>query len=131
MSPSNSPSSRLPASLWVAIVGSGIFALAFLIVGIGALVQRHGRFSAGVGAMLLLYGAFVALAAWGAWRGASLSRGGIVTAALIHLFMGQSIARNGQPLAWLAFALALVTLVAAVTPASTRALLDEEDLTRA
>ena len=114
------PATGRPTSLVVAIVGTALFALAIIGIGLATALQRHGRFSAGVGAMLLIYGVFVAAVAWAGWRALPLARGGIVTGAIIHAMVAWTTARTGQPWAWPVFVLALVILVCAVTPAATR-----------
>ena len=107
------PATARPTSLVVAIVGTALFALAIIGIGLATALQRHGRFSAGVGV-------FVAAVAWAGWRALPLARGGIVTGAIIHAMVAWTTARTGQPWAWAVFVLALVILVCAVTPAATR-----------
>lgn len=120
-----SPLNRPPA-LILAVAGTALFAAAFVVVGIGSMLQQHGRFSIGVGAMLVIYGLFVGFAALAGWRAWPLARGGMVSLALLHLMSSVSIARgSGTAWMWLSAALALATVVAAVMP-STRAWLDAD-----
>lgn len=94
--------------------GTALAALVFLAAGIGSLAVRNGVFSAGIGAMLLVYGLIVLGVAWAAWRGQGWANGAMVASSLLHLLVGASTARGShQPWMWAFAAVALVTLLAA------------------
>jgi hypothetical protein len=79
-----------PVPLTVAAALTGLFALVVVGVAIGAAVQAHGRFSIGVGIMLLLYGALLSWIAVTTWRQRFYIRGALVGSALLNLAVAVS-----------------------------------------
>ena len=109
----------LPAnsSLPVRLASGGTLLAAglFLLAGIGSVAVRNGVFSAGIGAMLLVYAALIAAIGWACLRRLPLADGAVVAAALLHLLVGVSTARgSGAWWIWLFVALAAATLAAGV-----------------
>ncbi len=79
-----------PVPLTVASILTGVFALVVVGLGIGSSVQSHGRFSIGVGIMLLLYGALLGWIAFTTWRQRFYIRGALVGSALLNLAVAVS-----------------------------------------
>lgn len=97
----------------VATGATALFAAVFLIVGIASLLTNNGLFSAGIAAMLLMYGALLTAIAWGCWRGNRWANGAVVASNLLHLLVSISMARGShQPAIHLFAVLALVGMVA-------------------
>lgn len=74
--------------------------------------------------MLIVYGAGLAVAAWGLWRLRTFSRGPVVATALLHLAVILA-GVSTSPTPWALIVVALVptaTVVAAVWPSTTAAL---------
>lgn len=71
-----------------------------LATGALSLAQAHGRFSTGVGSMLLMYGLVVLLLGVAALRGVPAVRGAVVAAGLLHVIVVASMAANGAPSLW-------------------------------
>ncbi|GAA1398152.1 hypothetical protein GCM10009599_28480 [Luteococcus peritonei] len=107
----------MTSSLPVRLASGGTLATAalFLVTGIGSVAVRNGIFSAGIGAMLLVYAVLVAGIGWACLRRLPLADGAVVAAALLHLLVGVSTARgSGQGWLWLFVLLAGATLAAGV-----------------
>ncbi len=110
-------------TLAIAAVMTWAFAATIVVIGIGSIVQWHGRFSAGVGIMLLAYGAILAWIGWAAWTCRFYVRGALVASSLLHLLLALSSLGAGNVLVWLLVAaLNLVILVCAFAPPTTAAL---------
>jgi len=111
-----------PLPLAVAAVLTGVFALVVVGLAIGSAVQSHGRFSIGVGVMLLLYGALLAWIAIAAWRLRFYIRGALVGSALLNLAVALSSWSSNIPV-WSAVAvLSAVIAGCGVLPSTTLAL---------
>ena len=106
------------AVLLVGLAGAGLTA-----VGLGAMLQFHGRFSLGVGLMLVLYGLGVMAAAWLGYKRHLLAFGAMVSVTLLHIAVVASTARGSRAtwLWWFEIPL-VVTLVCLLVPSSLRAL---------
>lgn len=111
----------------MAVAGTALAAVAFMGVGLASMLQQHGVFSLGVGSMLLIYGALVALVALAGLKRWPLARGGLVASSLLHVMVGISTLQ-GSHAYWLLIptALAAATLVGAIMP-STRVFLEGPD----
>lgn len=122
----SSPERRLPVvrpvPLTVAASLTGLFALVTVALGIGSALQFHGRFSAGVGIMLLLYGALLGWIAWSAWRQRFYIRGALVASALLNLGVAVSSLSSNVPLWGVVTVLSAVIVGCAVMPSTTQAL---------
>lgn len=112
---------RRPASLVLSASLSAAAAVFVFAMAGAALAVGGSTLGVGVAAFLLLWGLFVAAASWFLLRARPWARGPVVAAALIHLASMVSFGAH-QPWAWLGAAIALGTVVAAVWPATTRAL---------
>jgi hypothetical protein len=110
-----------PLGLVVASVTTAALAAFTVLMAVLSLTSGHGWLSGGVALMLLLWGAGVGAAAWGLWRGSAWARGPVVAIGLLHLTAYGQFSLN-QPLALVGAALALVAVIGAVLPATTRAL---------
>ncbi len=112
-----------PAPLTVAAVLTWVFALAFLVLAAGSLLQLHGMFSAGVGVMLAAYGALLAWIGWAAWRCRFYIRGALVGSAVLHLLVAVS-SLSAENAGWwlLVAALCLTIIVCGLLPSTTAAL---------
>lgn len=108
-------SARVAASLsWLA--GAGFVVLAGLSSGSG-----HGSVSWEIAALLAGYGLLQAASGWWLWRGSPFARGPVVALALLNAFVaGQYV--GGAPAAWLLLVVSVTTVVCAVLPSTTRAL---------
>ena len=114
---------RRPWSLTVAALLVWLIALAVAGVGISSAVQLHGRFSAGVGVMLMAYAALLAWVGFAAWRCRFYSRGMLVGTGLLPLLLAGSSLQAGNVLVWLAVgAVSAVTVACAFAPATAKAL---------
>lgn len=115
-----------PLSLWVALIGAGLTGLVAVGFGVASVASDHALFSWGIGVFLILYGAFVCLGAWLAWKRSSLARGLIVAPALLHIAIAISLLTGGDVMqkvgAGVALVVFLATLVAAVLPSTREAL---------
>jgi hypothetical protein len=106
------------AALLVWLVGAVVAAL-----GVGTVAQLHGRFSAGVGVMLLVYAAVLAWVGWSAWTLRFYARGMLVGTGLLHLFLAVSSMAAGNVAIWTAVSVvSVVTVVAAMLPSTSAAL---------
>lgn len=120
------PERRLPIArpvpLTVAAGLTGLFALVTIVLGVGSVLQFHGRFSAGVGTMLLMYGALLGWIAYAAWRQRFYIRGALLASALLNLGVAVSSLSSNVPL-WSVITLVSATIVGcAVLPSTTHAL---------
>jgi hypothetical protein len=120
------PERRLPIArpvpLTVAAGLTGLFALVTIVLGVGSVLQFHGRFSAGVGIMLLMYGALLGWIAYAAWRQRFYIRGALLASALLNLGVAVSSLSSNVPL-WSVITLVSATIVGcAVLPSTTQAL---------
>ncbi|MEL4357866.1 MULTISPECIES: hypothetical protein [unclassified Luteococcus] len=103
-----------PMAHRLAVGGTALTAVIFLVVGAGSLLANHGVFSAGIAAMLVLYAALLAFLAQASHRGSGLATGGMMASAVLHVLVGVSTARGShQWWIWLFVLLALVTAVCA------------------
>ncbi len=123
-----------PPSLGIAVLGAALSGLAFVGVGVGSIVDARAGFSLGIGLVLIGYGLVVLLGAWLGVRRSPWARGLIVAPALLHIATAVSLVQSDDTPQVVGAAIALVvlvvTLVAAVLPATREALLrptDEED----
>lgn len=109
--------------LLVAVVLVGLVGAAITLVGVASILQFHGRFSLGVGAMLVLYGLMVLAAAWLGRGRHPLAFGAMTTVSLLHATVIASTA-NGSDAWWLWPFLVpvIVTLVCLMLPSSREAL---------
>ncbi len=115
------PVSR-PIPLTVAAILTGVFALVVVGLAVGSAVQAHGRFSIGVGVMLLLYGALLGWIAATTWRQRFYIRGALVGSALLNLAVAVSSLPSNVPLWSVVAVLSAVIAVCGVLPSTTRAL---------
>ncbi len=111
-----------PVPLSVAAGLTGLFSLVTIVLGIGSALQFHGRFSAGVGIMLLLYGAMLGWIAYAAWRQKFYIRGALLASALLNLGVAVSSLASNVPL-WSVITLISATIVVcAILPSTSQAL---------
>jgi uncharacterized membrane protein (DUF2068 family) len=114
------PSSR-PLALAAVLVA--VEAAAAIVFGVSAAMSMHrNRVVVGAGTAVLMagYGALLASAAWGLWRGRRWSRGPTIATQLIQLPVAWSFV--GGQTTWLALLLATVsvlTLICLLVPSST------------
>ncbi len=113
---------RRPVPLTVAAVLTGVFALVVTGLAIGSAVQSHGRFSIGVGVMLLLYGALLGWIAWTTWRQRFYIRGALVGSALLNLAVAVSSLSSNVALWSVVAVLSAVIAVCGVLPSTTQAM---------
>lgn len=111
-----------PVPLSVAAGLTGLFGLVAIALGVGSALQFHGRFSAGVGIMLVMYGALLAWIAYAAWRQKFYVRGALLASALLNLGVAVSSLSSNVPLWGLITVLSAVIVVCAVLPSTTQAL---------
>jgi hypothetical protein len=111
-----------PVPLSVAAGLTGLFALATIILGVGSALQFHGRFSAGVGIMLVMYGSLLGWIAYAAWRQRFYIRGALLASALLNLGVAVSSLSSNVPLWSLITVLSAVIVVCSVLPSTTLAL---------
>lgn len=111
-----------PVPLSVAAGLTGLFALVMIALGVASALQFHGRFSAGVGIMLVMYGALLGWIAYAAWRQKFYVRGALVASALLNLGVAVSSLSSNVPLWSLITVLSAVIVVCAVLPSTTQAL---------
>lgn len=88
---------------------TALVALAAVVVGVLSLAQRHGVFSFGIGAMLVLYALGLGFLAWGAIKGRAWSTGPVTAAAVLHVMVAASLAQDSTRWVLLLGVLALVT----------------------
>lgn len=116
--PATTPSPLRAALLLLALTGA-----ALVLLGILTMLQRHGRFSVGVGGMLVLYGLGVIGLAWLGQRRHPLAFGAMTAATVLHALVVVSTARgSGVWWLWLVLVPVLVTLVCLMWPSSRREL---------
>lgn len=115
------PVSR-PVPLAVAAVLTGVFALVVVGLAIGSAVQPHGRFSIGVGVMLLLYGVLLGWIAYTTWRQRFYIRGALVGSALLNLAVALSSLSSNVPLWSVVALLSAVIAGCGVLPSTTAAM---------
>ncbi|WP_420175353.1 hypothetical protein [Luteococcus sp. OSA5] len=107
-------SSNNATSRRVAIGGTWITAVVFLVVGVGSLLVDHGIFSAGIAVVLILYAAALGGLAWLAQKGLGLAIGLIAAAAVLHVMVAVSTARgSGEWWLWIFAVVAAATALAA------------------
>lgn len=111
-----------PVPLGVAAALTGLFALVTIVLGVGSALQFHGRFSAGVGIMLVMYGAMLGWIAYAAWRQRFYIRGALLASALLNLGVAVSSLSSNVPLWSLITLLSAVIVVCAVLPSTSQAL---------
>ena len=111
-----------PVPLSVAAGLTGLFALVAIALGVGSALQFHGRFSAGVGIMLVMYGALLGWIAYAAWRQRFYIRGALLASALLNLGVAVSSLSSNVPLWSLVTVISAVIVVCAVLPGTTQAL---------
>ena len=111
-----------PVPLTVAAVLTGVFAVVVIGLGIGSSVQSHGRFSIGVGIMLLLYGALLGWIAFTTWRQRFYIRGALVGSALLNLAVAVSSLSSNVALWSVVAVLSAVIAGCGVLPSTTFAL---------
>jgi hypothetical protein len=111
-----------PVPLSVAAALTGLFALVTIVLGVGSALQFHGRFSAGVGIMLVLYGALLGWIAYAAWRQKYYVRGALLASALLNLAVAVSSLSSNVPLWGVITLLSAVIVGCAVLPSTSQAL---------
>ena len=111
-----------PVPLTVAAVLTGVFAVVVIGLGIGSSVQSHGRFSIGVGVMLLLYGALLGWIAFTTWRQRFYIRGALVGSALLNLAVAVSSLSSNVAVWSVVAVLSAVIAGCGVLPSTTLAL---------
>ncbi|WP_245935240.1 hypothetical protein [Acidipropionibacterium virtanenii] len=117
---------RSPLPVLLAAWSTWLSALALAGVGVGSVVAGHGRFSIGVGAMLIGYAMIVALIAWWVVRRVAWADGPLVASGTLHLVVVISLMASGAPRWVLVLAvLAGVAVVTALLPVSRRWLAGE------
>ena len=114
------PTSR---PLGLAAVLLTVEAAAAIVFGVVAATNMHSNrvvVGAGTAVLMVGYGALLAAAAWGVWRGRRWSRGPTIATQLIHLPVAWSFV--GGQTTWLALLLAtmsVLTLICLLMPSST------------
>jgi hypothetical protein len=108
--------------LAVAAILTGVFALVVVGLGIGSAVQSHGRFSIGVGVMLVLYAALLGWIAIAAWRQRFYIRGALVGSALLNLAVALSSLSSNIPLWSVVAVLSAIIAGCGVLPSTAHAL---------
>jgi uncharacterized membrane protein (DUF2068 family) len=114
---------RTSRPLALAAVLVALEAAAAVVFGVSAaLSMQRNRIVVGAGTAVLMmgYGALLASAAWGLWRGRRWSRGPTIATQLIHLPVAWSFV--GGQTTWLALLLAamsVLTLICLLMPSST------------
>jgi uncharacterized membrane protein (DUF2068 family) len=114
---------RTSRPLALAAVLVALEAAAAVVFGVSAaLSMQRNRIVVGAGtaALMMGYGALLASAAWGLWRGRRWSRGPTIATQLIHLPVAWSFV--GGQTTWLALLLAtmsVLTLICLLVPSST------------
>ncbi|MGD8213540.1 hypothetical protein [Aestuariimicrobium sp. Y1814] len=101
----------------MALAITALTAALLVALAVFVMAQGHGRFSLGVGAALLGYGALVAAIAWLGWKRHPLGYGPLVGVTLLHGCVVASTAWGSQAW-WLWFGLlpALVAIVCLLAP---------------
>lgn len=108
----------------VSAVLTVVVGVAFVALSVAALTAGHGRFSIGVAGMLAVYGLLVVAVGWRFWRLRPISRGPLITTALLNLLVASDAVRDPH-LGWVAALVVVVmviTVVGALAPSTTRAL---------
>ncbi|HOB05879.1 MAG TPA: hypothetical protein PKM36_11485 [Propionibacteriaceae bacterium] len=112
-----------PFSLTLAAGLVWLVALVIAVIGIGSIAQLHGRFSVGVGVMLLAYAALLGWVGSSAWRRRFYSRGMLVGTGLLHLAVALSSISAGNVPVWIAVAaISALTIGGAMAPSTAAAL---------
>ena len=111
------PTTRWPVLTAVASVA--VTALVLIVLGVAVVAQLHGRFSLGVGAMLLIYGLGMAGVAWLGWKRHPLAFGAMFFLSLLNAMVIISTA-NGSKAWWLLGALVapVITLGCLLMPSA-------------
>lgn len=100
----------------VAVLGMAVVLVALLVVVVGVLAQGHGRFSLGIGVMLAIYAASMAVAAWAGWRVHRLAYGAMMGLSVVNAFVVASTANSSHALwLWPLLLPVLVTIGALLT----------------
>jgi len=115
------PVSR-PVPLTIAAGLTGVFTLVAIGLAIGSAIQPHGRFSIGVGVMLLLYGALLGWIATATWRLRFYIRGALVASALLNLAVSLSSLSSNIALWSVVGVLSAIIAGCGVLPSTTQAL---------
>lgn len=111
----------MPLRLAVGLVAA--VGLALVVLGVATIVQWHGRFSLGVGAMLGLYGLGVLGIAWLGRRHHPLAFGAMTAATVLHGLVVVSLARGGGAWwLWLLLVPLVATFACLMAPATRRVL---------
>ncbi|MSS45401.1 hypothetical protein FYJ43_04970 [Cutibacterium sp. WCA-380-WT-3A] len=106
-----------PVAVMVAVGGTWMSSAALLCVAIRVIASGRDTFSAGVGAMLIIYAGLVGLVGWLAVKGQSVAQGLLVASGLLHLVVLVSMQRSGGPVwFWGLAILPAVVTVASVLP---------------
>ncbi len=112
-----------PWTLTLAAILVWAVAASVAVIGLGTLGQLHGRFSAGVGVMLLAYAALLGWVGFSAWRCRFYARGMLVGTGLLHLFLSLSSMPAGNVAVWSLVAVAsAATVGCAMLPITARTL---------
>lgn len=112
---------RSPLPVLLAAWSTWLSAMVLAGVGVGSIVAGHGRFSIGVGTMLIGYALIVALLGRWLLRRVSWADGPLVASGILHLIVVISLVGSGAPVWILSLAvLAGVSVVGALLPASRR-----------
>lgn len=108
-----------PIWILVAALATWLSALAVAAVAVVSMAVGRGTFALGVGAMLLVYAALVAVIGWLLVRRVSWADGLLVASGVLHLVVVISLVSSGGPAWILAFAaVAVLAVVAAMLPVS-------------
>lgn len=120
-----------PPSLGVAVLGATISGLGIVGVGAASIADARAGFSIGIGAVLIGYGLLVLAGAWLGLRRNPWARGLIVAPALLHIATAVSLLSSDDTPqvagAAVALVLLVVTVVAAILPATRHALMGDTD----
>ncbi len=117
-----------PVPLLVAAGLTAAAAVFMAVVAVESIVANPGALSAGIAAVLAIWALFLAWASRGMFLGRRWARGPVVAAGLLHVASFANFV-GSQPLAVFPALVALVTVVAALRPATTTALgLDRPDV---
>ena len=109
----------IPVSVLVAVVATWICAIALLVVAIAVMVSGRDVFSAGVGAMLIIYAALVVLVGWMAVKGRPPAQGLMVASGLLHVVVLVSLQRSGGPVwFWILAVIPAAAVIASLSPRS-------------
>lgn len=126
------PEDRAPLALRLAVGLIAVAGLALVAVGVVSVLQFHGRFSLGIGAMLLIYGASVIGVAWLGRRHHPLAYGAMTFVTILHGFVIGSTAYGSRAWwLWLLLVPVVFTIGCLIHPDTRRTLghYTERDLT--